>query len=272
LLKGFWRWLRIFSLTVALMTGPLSLLREVLGIYSPSHSQSAVVFWHWVWIAFILSSFTAWLAEYRRAESLKNELATTKVRPSFTGHLYQFNIHPRTGIAPPEMLQEVLDIYAEHHNQPKKDYTVDCDVFIEAYIVNEGPGVGSILEYELELELNGQLLKLKSEFGFSGWVQTRTSYRIDAITGNKIENPIHQEEVPDLMRLSAMPMQQGHGVEGWLHFVIKDVNPLKLESSPAKLKRPSPLKAVDGYGREHAITKGWEGKRETCIAPDVTPA
>ncbi len=267
--KGFWRWLRIFSLTVALMTGPLSFVRELLSIYSPSHIQLASVFWHWVWIAFIFSSSIAWIAEYRRAESLKNELVTVKARPSFIGHLYQFNIHPRTGVAPPKMLQEALDIYAERHGQPKTELKMDCDVFIEAYIVNERLSVGTIVEYELEIEIEGQSLQLKSEPSFSGWIQTRSSYRIDAITGNKMEIPLKQEEVPDLMKLTAKPMQQGHGVEGWLHFVVRDVNPLKLESNPAKLKRPSPLKAVDGYGREHEITKGWKSERETAIAPDV---
>jgi hypothetical protein len=71
------------------------------------------------------------------------------------------------------------------------------------------------------------------------------------------------------MTLTAKPMQQGHGVEGWLHFVVEGVNPLKLKTNPARLKLPNPLKAVDGYGRDHPVTKGWDGTRQTHIAPDV---
>jgi hypothetical protein len=82
--------------------------------------------------------------------------------------------------------------------------------------------------------------------------------------------PVKQEPVLDLMALTSKPMQQGHGVQGWLHFVAEDINPLKLESSPAKLKLPNPLKAIDGYGKGHIIKKGWDGTpRLTQIAPNV---
>jgi hypothetical protein len=187
LFKGFWRWLRIFSLTVGLMTGPLSFVRELLAIYSPTHGQPAGVFWHWAWSAFILSSVTAWILEYRRSESLKNELHTVKAEPSFTGHLYQFNIHPRVGIMPPKMAQQALDIFAERSGKPKTEYRVDCDLFVEAYVVNERLSVGNILEYELEIEVEGRSLKLKSEPGFDGWIQIRSSYKIDATRGGKVK-------------------------------------------------------------------------------------
>jgi hypothetical protein len=268
-LKGFWRWLQIVGFMVALMSGALSLARELYLIYNPHAMHPANLFWHCVWIAFISSSVIAWVAEYRRAESFKNELATAKARPYFTGHLYQFNIHPRVGIMPPKMAQEALDIFAKTRGQTKTEYKVDCDVFIEAYIVNERLSVGNILEYELAIDVEGQVVKLKSEPGFGGWIHIRSSYRIDAVTGRKVEDPIRQEEVPDLMSLTARPMPQGHGVEGWLHFVLENVNPIRLETTPAKLKLPNPLKAVDGYGTEHPIVKGWEGKRETGIAPNV---
>jgi hypothetical protein len=271
LLKGFWRWLRIFSLTVGLMTGPLSFVREVLVIYSPSHSQSASVFWRWVWIAFVLSSFTAWIAEYRRSESLKNELAATKARPSFIGHVYQFNIHPRTGITPPEMMQEALNIFADSHKKPRTEYElkVDCDVFIEACVVNEVSTVGTILEYELEVERDGQYMKLRNEPGFLGWNQMRTPHRVDAVTGEKVAEGIKCEEVPDLLDLTKKPMLQGHSAEGWLHFVFEQINPLTLKANPIKMKR---LTAIDCYGAKHEIAKGWIGERQTAIAPDVMPA
>jgi hypothetical protein len=141
--------------------------------------------------------------------------------------------------------------------------------FIEAHIVNETQAVGSIIEYELEMEVEGRSFKLINDPNLSGWVQITDSYKIDPIEGTKVDGPVKQEGVPDLMKLTARPMQQGHGVEGWLHFVVENINPLKLENNPARLKLPEPLRAIDGYGVAHAITKGWQGTRETRIAPDL---
>jgi hypothetical protein len=97
----------------------------------------------------------------------------------------------------------------------------------------------------------------------------RTPYRIDAVTGEKVEEGVKCEDVPDLMDLTKKPMLQGHSVEGWLHFVFDQTNPFTLETSPVKLKR---LTAIDCYGTKHEIARGWAGERQTAIAPDVMPA
>lgn len=251
------------------MSGALSLFRELYTLYRPNALSPTGLFWRFVWIAFILSSATAWIAEYRRAELAGNEVAGLKSRPVFTGHIYQFNIHPRTGITPPKMLQEALDIFADRRGAPKTELKVDCDVFIEALVVNEVSAVGTIVEYDLEVERDGQSIKLRSEPGFLGWNQMRTPYRIDPVTGEKVMDGVKCEEVPDLLDLTRRPMLQGHSVEGWLHFVFEQTNPLTLETNPIKLKK---LTAIDSYGTRHDIAKGWIGERQTAIAPDVMPA
>jgi len=227
-IKGFWRWLRILGLVTGLMSGALSLFRELYAIYRPNTVPPAGLFWHCVWIAFVTSSVIVWFAEYRRAELAGAEVSKLRARPLFSGHIYQFNIHPRTGITPPKMLQEALDIFADRHKTPKTELKVDCDVFIEACVVNEVPAVGTIVEYELEVERDGQSIKLRSEPGFLGWNQMRTPYRIDPVTGEKVAEGVKCEDVPDLMDLTKRPMQQGHSVEGWLHFVFAETNPLTL--------------------------------------------
>jgi hypothetical protein len=73
-LKGIWRWLRIVGFVVGLMSGPLSLVRELYLIYNPNAIQSAALFWHCVWIAFILSAVLVWIAEYKGPKLLKLRL------------------------------------------------------------------------------------------------------------------------------------------------------------------------------------------------------
>jgi hypothetical protein len=268
-LKGIWRWLRIVAFVVGLMSGPLSLVRELYLIYNPNAIQSAALFWHCVWIAFILSAVLVWIAEYKRAEALEAEIAGLKARPVFSGHIYQFNIHPRTGITPPKMLQEALDIVADRQKIPRTELKIDCDVFVEACVVNEVSAVGTVVEYELEVERDRRTIKLRSETGFLGWNQMRTPYRIDPVTGEKVAEGVKCEDVPDLLELTRKPMQQGHSVEGWVHFVFEQANPLTLETNPIKLKR---LTVIDCYGTRHDIAKGWKGERQTAMAPDVMPA
>ena len=167
------------------------------------------------------------------------------------------------------MLKEARDIFGKERGQPKTEYRVDCDVFVEACVVNEVAAVGTILEYELEVEQNGQCLKLRSEQGFLGWNQMRTPYRIDPVTGDRVPEGVRCDAVPDLMDSTKKPMSQGHSVEGWLHFVFEQATPLSLEANPVKLKS---LTAIDCYGGRHPIARGWIGERQTAIAPDVMPA
>jgi hypothetical protein len=246
------------------MSGSLSIFRELYGLYLGAVPPRSL-FWSLMIVAYIVSAAILWVDENRRAEDFRRALSLAKVRPGFVGHLYQFHLHPRVGVTPPKLLQEALNIRADKLGQPRTEYKEDCDVFVEAYIINENPGVGTVLEYELEIELDGHVRVLTSEPGFVGWNQMRTTYRIDPTTGKKEEDNQTIEPVPDLMELTAKPMQQGHGVEGWLHFVLERVSPLKLENNAARLRQ---LKTIDGYGGKHGIEQGRTSKRQTSIVPD----
>jgi len=249
------------------MSGSLSIFRELYGLYLGVVPPKSL-FWSLMIVAYIVSAAILWVDENRRAEGFKKELSLVKTRPGFVGHVYQFNLHPRVGITPPKLLQEALNIQADKLGQPRTEHKEDCDIFVEAYIINENLGVGTILEYELEIEFEGQILILNSEAGFVDWNQMRTAERIDSTTGKKQDDEQTIEPVPDLMELTAKPMQQGHGREGWLHFVLEKVSPLKLVNNAAKLKQ---LTAIDGYGGKHGIWQGRTSKRQTSIVPDPGP-
>ncbi|HEV1996153.1 MAG TPA: hypothetical protein VGR03_17600 [Candidatus Acidoferrum sp.] len=79
---AFWKWLGIFGLVVGLMSGILSLFRELLGVYRPDQAHAASLFWRCVWIAFIISSVSAWASQYHRANEAERKLEETK-QPSF---------------------------------------------------------------------------------------------------------------------------------------------------------------------------------------------
>lgn len=59
---------------IAFMSGILAIYRELYALYS-GKAPSVSVFWECVWIAFILSSFVAWMQEYWRASTAETSLS-----------------------------------------------------------------------------------------------------------------------------------------------------------------------------------------------------
>ncbi|MFL6388688.1 MAG: hypothetical protein ACJ71U_14490 [Terriglobales bacterium] len=74
---------------VALMSGILSIVREILLIYFPAQTQQRPLFWGCVRIAFILSALLALYGAYQRGEDLQRDLnaALDRSKPSFDGEL-----------------------------------------------------------------------------------------------------------------------------------------------------------------------------------------
>lgn len=70
--------LRLVLWVVALMTGVLSIMRELLGIYRPDEYQTRSLFWNCVIIAFIISAAILWFIEHQKAANLEKQLEREK--------------------------------------------------------------------------------------------------------------------------------------------------------------------------------------------------
>lgn len=69
---AMFRWVYLILLwVVALMTGLLSLIRELQGIYQPNVIQQRSLFWHSVFVAFIISSAILWIIEHQKVKRLE---------------------------------------------------------------------------------------------------------------------------------------------------------------------------------------------------------
>jgi hypothetical protein len=67
--------LKILVIVVALMSGVLSLVRELVGIYAPGKVPQASLFWRCTWIAFILSAAIVWYTEHKKVRELEQKLS-----------------------------------------------------------------------------------------------------------------------------------------------------------------------------------------------------
>lgn len=77
---------RVVLLMVALMSGVLSILREVLALYSPERFTGRLPFWRFVWIAFIISVLFAWALEHNQNLQLRESLDIL-TRPNISGEV-----------------------------------------------------------------------------------------------------------------------------------------------------------------------------------------
>jgi hypothetical protein len=73
-LKSHFGWLRIVPIMVGLISGILSIFREVLLFTAPDKVQEKPLFWASVRIAFVLSLIAAWWIEHKRSSELTARL------------------------------------------------------------------------------------------------------------------------------------------------------------------------------------------------------
>lgn len=75
------KWIRIPSLMVFFMSGSLSLVRELYGLYHGAIPASTI-FWRCVWLAFVLSAIAVWIEDWWTSRFLQREVATLKLVPA----------------------------------------------------------------------------------------------------------------------------------------------------------------------------------------------
>jgi hypothetical protein len=67
-------WLQIVLIMVALMSGILSIIRELISIYAPNRVVGGSLFWRCVWVSFIISAVLLWGIEHGHTIELQERL------------------------------------------------------------------------------------------------------------------------------------------------------------------------------------------------------
>jgi hypothetical protein len=164
------------------------------------------------------------------------------------------------------MMQEILDIARQKLGEGEKEYKCGLDVFVEIYLVNAAPGKCNIVEYALEIEIDGEYKKLKWDRSFKGWILEKQESKLDDF-GSSITEKTYLEG-PDLgVYVGGKALEQRQGVEGWLHFVLDDVSFRQFDG----IKHDLIFTVTDGFGKEHKINRAWTSndRRPTKITWDM---
>jgi len=179
---------------------------------------------------FLVGSFLAWREQHRLvlAEQAKN------ARPEIKGEIKELHVEHEWGGTPPNC---------------------DCFVVLRAHLVNYSPAVSTIKDYRLSVTSeSGSVYSSSSKLSTYFWQLAKEPVRqYDFTVGTRII----REEIPDLSRLLAtVPLERGHGKEGWLAFCMKSQ---RTEDENMKPKAAR-LTMIDAFGGEHRVecSSPWE--------------
>lgn len=98
-MRASWQWFFLFWTMVALMSGPISVLRELIALCRGDERPRAQ-YWRWVWIAFVVSAFISWFGLNSQLRTANNAIAEKDralvdlSKPKLQGHIDQISIGP----------------------------------------------------------------------------------------------------------------------------------------------------------------------------------
>ncbi|HEV7857445.1 MAG TPA: hypothetical protein VGO91_02240 [Pyrinomonadaceae bacterium] len=225
--KGYWGWLKIAPIWVALMSGSFSLIREVVGYYQPEHTDPKPLFRLLGWTCFFISAVIAWIIKQRELVDEKAKNA----RPEITGEILEVYFQPTAALSKVPVL---TDLY----------------ITIKVYLVNTRPKQTTIKKYALMVNTDeGEYYA--EETPIDGDLRLKREQRHQVILGlpaSKIEPVL--DELPGLGHQRHIALTEGNGREGWLRFVLAEV---ALDTTKIQ-EGITTLTIVDAFGTQHKIT------------------
>lgn len=190
--------LHLLLWVVALMTGFLSILRELLSIYRPKQGPRSL-FWNCIIIAFVISASILWFIEHQKITDLTNELKESK-----------------------------------EHNKPNFALSINQTIIGQSPNLNEtflliNLGIKNIGSPSVAI---GWFLSVKSP---SVTVDKKTpsfiqdGYEIKDRQGRKVIARFHQNN--RIEEKTMTPIQRGAYIGGWLLFKFPEIAPERIREA-----------------------------------------
>ena len=94
----------IILVVVGLLSGSLSVLREIQLMYLPAKATDQRIFWAWVRIAFVIAAVLLWVDEHSKVGQLSTELSTAKAeKQPVQLNVPPINVPPAQVVISPQM-------------------------------------------------------------------------------------------------------------------------------------------------------------------------
>lgn len=185
----------------------------------------------------------------------KDNAPRTQTSTVFDGELYRIVTAPKHAFA--EMTRQI--IVSMH-----REFAVDVDVLLELYLVNTSSEKQYIRDFQVTVEIDGKCIGLTWEPNFDAWELNDVDYEYcldpapDEPTMLVDSRAQKLDPIFPSLPIELAPRQP---LRGWAHFLLKDVDPQKLEEN-----RTYAFAVMDSLGNEHPITRAAQPQANSKIS------
>jgi hypothetical protein len=133
------------------------------------------------------------------------------------------------------------------------EFAIDVDVMVELYIVNVSDRTHYVRDIEASVEVDGIRMPMHRQTDFDAFGLNGTDYEycLDPTpTENKLLVSDRAETIKELAPGLPVALESRKPLEGWVHFVLKEVNPKKVEKN-----QTFQFLIVDSMGRRHPVSR-----------------
>jgi hypothetical protein len=145
-----------------------------------------------------------------------------------------------------------------------REFAIDVDVMVELYMVNISERTRYVRDIEGSVEVDGIRMPMHRQSNFDAFDLNGTDYEhcVDPTpTDNKLLVSARAETINALAPGLPVALESRKPLDGWVHFVIKDVNPKKVDKN-----QTFQLFIVDSMGRRHPVSRSAGKPRVSEVA------
>lgn len=165
-------------------------------------------------------------------------------REIFDSEIYRVVISSKLAFA--NETQQVFDMMG-------REFAIDVDVLVELYVVNVSDRTHYVRDIEASIEIDGLRHPMFRQTSFDAFEVNATDYEycIDpAPTDNKLLASTRAVGMDAIAPSLPVALESRKPLDGWVHFVVKDVNPKKVEKN-----QTLQFFIVDSMGKKHPVSR-----------------
>lgn len=132
-----------------------------------------------------------------------------------------------------------------------EEFAIDADILVEMYIVNASTEKRYIRDFSGTVEVDGKVLPLlrQSDFYAFDFSDHEYEYCLNPNEESHLDRS-NLEALPPIFPTLPLELEARKPTEGWIHFIVKDVDPQKLNGN-----RSYKFTITDSLGKEHPVLK-----------------
>lgn len=135
----------------------------------------------------------------------------------------------------------------------KREFAIDVDVLVELYVVNVSDRTHYLRDIQASVEIDGMRHPMFRQSNFDAFDVNGTNYEycIDpAPTDNRLLASGRAVGMDAIAPSLPVALESRKPLDGWVHFVVKDVNPKKMEKN-----QTLQFFILDSMGKRHPVSR-----------------